>query len=280
MNINFAAIFVAKPNQTIDEKTISQLAHILGSTQIEILNKNNQAGRAVQILCEKKLHIPESFGLDVFFRPYPLQPIKLLVCDMESTIVENEFLDEIANYLGIGKKVEEITARAMNGELDFESALKERINLIKGLSQEEAQKILQTRLKYNQGASELIKGCKEAGIYCALVSGGFTMFTEFVANELGFNEHRANHLIFENGALQGVTSPILGKEAKLEYLNNQCQKMDIETTQAITMGDGANDLPMLHGAGLGVAYAAKPKVKAEIFSQINSGDLSSLLFAI
>lgn len=276
MTINFAAIFVAKPDKKIDENTTQQLAKLLGSTQIESLH----AGRAVRILCEQPVAIPAELGLDIFFRPYPLSPVKLLVCDMESTIVNNEFLDEIADYLGIGEKVAKITARAMNGELDFEAALKERINLIEGLSLAEAETILQTRLQYNTGAKELIRGCKEQGIHCALVSGGFTMFTKAVKEELGFDEHHANELLFTSNKLTGVGEPILGKEAKLEYLQKQVNLMRIDISQTITMGDGANDLPMLHAAGMGVAYVGKPKVKAEIFSQINSGDLSSLLLAL
>ena len=245
---------------------------MLGKAQTESLGLGKVIIRNV-----KKTIIPADIKTDIFFVPSGNKPFKLLVCDMESTIVDNEFLDEIADYLGIGEKVAGITARAMNGELNFEAALKERINLIAGLSLDEAKNILKTRLKYNPGAKEMVATCKAAGIYCALVSGGFTLFTQAVKEELGFDEHRANTLIFEQNKLIGVTEPILGKEAKLEYLEAQCQKLGISTSQAITMGDGANDLPMLHAAGLGIAYVAKPKVKAEIANRIDSGNLASLL---
>lgn len=280
MTINFAAIAVTKPDKKIDADITAQLAKILDAKQTEFSPEIIHDGRAVKLLCEEPRLIPAELGLDIFFRPYPQHSFKLLVCDMESTIVNNEFLDEIADYMGVGQRVAEITARAMNGELNFEEALKERISLIQGLSQAEAETILQTRLKYNTGARDLILGCKAQGIYCALISGGFTMFTKAVKEEIGFDEHRANELLFSNGKLFGVGNPILGKEAKLEYLQKQVQKMGIDISQTITMGDGANDLPMLHAAGMGVAYVGKPKVKAEIYSQINSGNLSNLLFAL
>ncbi len=268
MTIYFDAIVTNNDNP-------QKIAELLGSKQIETLGQG-----ATKIIGAKKNIIPADIKADIFFVPQNKKPFKLLVCDMESTIVDNEFLDEIADYLGIGNKVADITARAMNGELNFEAALKERIKLTAGLSYKEAQEILKTRLKYNEGAKEMVAKCKEAGLYCALVSGGFTMFTQAVKEELGFDEHRANTLVFENEKLTGVTEPILGKEAKLEYLQNQCTKMGIETSQAITMGDGANDLPMLHAAGLGIAYVAKPKVKAEIANRIDSGNLASLLLAL
>jgi phosphoserine phosphatase len=270
--MNFDAIVTGN----VEENTIKQIAQIVDSKQIETLGQ----GDAVKIIGAKKNILPADIKADIFFVPQNNKPFKLLICDMESTIVDNEFLDEIADYLGIGEKVADITARAMNGELNFEEALKERINLINGLSLIEAKTILRTRLKYNPGAKEMVRKCKEQGIYTALVSGGFTMFTEAVKEELGFDEHRANTLVFDNEKLTGVTEPILGKEAKLEYLQNQCTKMGIDAAQVIAMGDGANDLPMLHAAGLGVAYVAKPKVKAEIFSRIDSGNLASLLAAL
>ena len=266
--MNFDAILLNNDNP-------GKIAELLGSTQIENLGQG-----AVKIIGAKKNILPAEIKADIFFVPQNKKPFKLLVCDMESTIVDNEFLDEIADYLGIGSKVADITARAMNGELNFEAALKERIKLTEGLTLLEAKNILKTRLKYNPGAREMVAKCKEAGLYCALVSGGFTMFTEAVKEELGFDEHRANTLVFTNEKLTGVTEPILGKEAKLEYLEAQCAKMGIDLSQSITMGDGANDLPMLHAAGLGIAYVAKPKVKTEIANRIDSGNLASLLAAL
>lgn len=274
--MNFAAIIIAPPKKKLDQELIQQIAQLLESTQIEISNNRQTA----KIICAKKCDISTKFGVDILYVPISSQPFKLLVCDMESTIIKNEFLDEIADYLGLGKQVEEITKRAMNGELNFQESLFERINLVKGLTLQEAQNLIKTRLKYNEGAAELVKTCKKQGVYTMLVSGGFSLFTEFVVKELGFDEHHANQLIFEQGKLAKVAEPVLGKEAKLEITTQKCSALGIGLDRSITVGDGANDLPMLHAAGLGVGYYAKPKVRAEIANQINFGSLATILEAL
>ena len=278
ITINFAAMsfianIIAAPGKALKNETIQQIAQLLDSVQIEICGD----ARTAKIVCARKIAISAEYGVDILYTSKENAPFKLLVCDMESTIISNEFLDEIADYLGIGKQVEEITARAMNGELNFQESLFARIELVKGLTLADAQKLITERLKYNPGAKELVQGCKGQGVHTMLVSGGFTIFTQVVADALGFHEHFANNLIFENGKLVGVAPPILGKEAKLAITTNKCAELGISLEQAITMGDGANDLPMLHAAGLGVGYFAKPKVKAEIFSQINHGSLATIL---
>ncbi len=202
---------------------------------------------------------------------------KALVADMESTIIRNEMLDELAFLAEIGEQVAEITAKAMNGELDFYAAIRERVALLKGqpaLLLEEAAK----RIKLMPGAQALIATLKNHGVHCALVSGGFDYYTQPIAEQLGFDEQQANHMIIENDAIAGIAEPILGREAKLEALQRVARERGIKLGDCITVGDGANDLAMLGAAGMGVAYHAKPKVQAEARINIRHGDLTALLY--
>jgi len=203
--------------------------------------------------------------------------IKLLVCDMESTIIDNEFLDDIAEHLGIKEKVAEITARAMNNEIGFEESLQQRMALVLGLRYDDAMKLMREKLKYNAGARQLIEFCKANGIYTMLVSGGFTIFTSAVADELGFDEHHANELIFDNGVLTGARPPFLGRAEKLTITKKQADKMGILMSEVAAIGDGANDIDMLEAVGLGIAYRAKPALKERIKNQFNHADLSGLI---
>jgi phosphoserine phosphatase len=203
--------------------------------------------------------------------------IKLLVCDMESTIIDNEFLDDIAAHLGIGEKVAAITARAMNNEIGFEESLQQRMALVLGLRYDDAMALMHEKLKYNGGARALIEFCKANGIYTMLVSGGFTIFTEVVAEELGFDKYHANKLIFTNGILTGVETPFLGRAQKLEITQKQATKMGISLSEVAAIGDGGNDLDLLGAVGLPIAYHAKPAVKEAIKNQFNHTDLSGLI---
>ncbi len=250
------------------------LANVPNGSQIQII----EPGIAASVFYDKGKVKPGNY--DIIVQTVEGRKKKLLVCDMESTIIENEFLDEIAELGGFKTEVAKITERAMNGEIGFRQAIDERVQILKGMPESEIRALLQTRLAYNPGAKELIAACKKARVYTMLVSGGFTIFTDHVANELGFDEVHANHLAFEHGFLTGVTPPLLGKEAKLEIMTAQAKKMGINLSDCAAMGDGANDLPMLHGAGLGIAYMAKPKVRAEIKNQINHSDLMAMGYAI
>lgn len=205
---------------------------------------------------------------------------KLLVCDMESTIVANEFLDEIADLGGFKEQVADITERAMNGKLDFRDATHARIQLICGMKEAAIRDLLQSRLLYNPGARQLLDACKRAGVYTMLVSGGFSIFADHVAEELGFDEVHASRLCFDKGVLTGIEHPMIDKEAKLRIMKAQAGKMGISLVECAAAGDGANDLPMLHAAGLGIAYKAKPKVREEIKTQINASDLMAIAYAI
>ena len=204
---------------------------------------------------------------------------RLLIADMDSTMIRQECIDELADEAGVGAHVADITARAMNGELDFEGALRERVGLLKGLPEGVIAQVLRDRITLMPGGKALLATMKANGAYAALVSGGFTAFTKAVSAQLGFDENRANTLHIEAGRLAGtVAEPILGKEAKLQALQEISARLGITPDEAMAVGDGANDLPMLLAAGTGVALHAKPKVQAKCEVRVNHGDLTALLY--
>lgn len=204
---------------------------------------------------------------------------KLLIADMDSTIIEQECIDELADFAGKRAEISAITERAMRGELDFEAALKERVAMLKGLPESVLQETYEKRITLTPGAKTLIATMNAAGATTALISGGFTVFTDRVAKAAGFRSAQANTLEIENGALTGrVTEPILGRAAKQNALLRIAgeNKIDLEETMAV--GDGANDLAMLERAGLGVAFRAKPAVAELADARIEHGDLTALLY--
>jgi phosphoserine phosphatase len=187
-------------------------------------------------------------------------------------------LDELAEFLGLRDRVAAITARAMNGELDFAAALTERVGLLQGLPVSKLDEAA-TRIRYTPGGATLVATMQKHGAACALVSGGFTWFTGLVKRALGFDTQAANVLKHDGKTLAGaVEPPILGKEAKLAMLERLCAERSIPVDEALTVGDGANDLPMLKAAGLGVAFHAKPVVAAAVTARIDHGDLTALLY--
>ncbi|QBF29783.1 phosphoserine phosphatase SerB [Thalassococcus sp. S3] len=204
---------------------------------------------------------------------------RMLLADMDSTVIQQECIDELADEAGVGERVKDITARAMNGELDFEGALVERVRLLAGLDVQVIDKVLSERISHMPGGATLIATMKANGAYAALVSGGFTAFTSAVAAALGFDENRANTLLEKDGKLTGdVARPILGRAAKVEAMEDITARLGFSETDVIAVGDGANDLGMLHRAGTGVALHAKPSVAAECDIRINHGDLTALLY--
>ncbi len=203
---------------------------------------------------------------------------KLLIADMDSTIIGQECIDEIAEEVGKGRQVSEITEAAMRGGLDFRSALRARIRLIEGLNEAALAQVADKRLHLNPGARTLVQTMRANGAYCALVSGGFTFFTKIMAKRAGFNDHRGNELLFSNGLLTGVADPVLGREAKREALEHYRDVLNIKDTDTMAVGDGANDLDMLEAANLGVAFHAKPLVAEDARVSINNGDLTALLY--
>ena len=204
---------------------------------------------------------------------------QLLVADMDSTIINVECLDELADFAGLKAEISAITERAMRGELAFEGALRERVGMLKGLSVDALQKAYDERVRLNPGARTLVRTMAAHGARCSLVSGGFSFFTGRVADAAGFHSDRANTLITADGVLTGlVGDPILGKEAKLAALQEDAEVMGIPLSATLAVGDGANDLAMIEAAGLGVAYHAKPLVAARAPAKVEHGDLTALLY--
>ena len=221
----------------------------------------------------------QKLGVDLVVQPDEGRRKKMLLADMDSTMIQQECIDELADEAGVGERVKDITARAMNGELDFDGALRERVGLLAGLDADVIQTVLQTRISMMSGGATLLATMKSNSAYAALVSGGFTAFTESVAKHLGFDENRANTLIVKDGALTGeVGLPILGKQAKVDALEQITARLGLSDSDVMAVGDGANDLGMLHRAGTGVALHAKPSVAAECDVRINHGDLTALLY--
>lgn len=205
---------------------------------------------------------------------------RLLIADMDSTMIGQECIDELADEIGIKDHVAAITARAMNGEIAFEPALRERVALLKGLPIDTIAGVIERRITFATGGATLVATMRANGAHTALVSGGFTAFTRIVASRLGFDEDRANILDIADGKLAGtVGEPILGAEAKLDAMNAIAASFGFTAREAVAIGDGANDLPMILAAGLGVAVHAKPKVAAAAPHRIAHGDLTAILFA-
>lgn len=206
------------------------------------------------------------------------RPRRLFLADMDSTIVTVECIDELAAEAGVGPQVADITERAMQGALDFEGALRARVALLDGLDLAVAARVAETRVPLSAGARTLVRTMNRLGALTALVSGGFTLFTEGVAARVGFQRHRANVLEATSGALTGrVREPILGREAKREALEAFAAEIGVAPSEAIVVGDGANDLAMVRAAGLGVAYRAKPALAAEADARLAHSDLTALL---
>jgi phosphoserine phosphatase len=204
---------------------------------------------------------------------------RLLIADMDSTMIHQECIDELGVVAGVGDRIKKITARAMRGELDFDGALRERVALLKGLNTSVIAELLKERISFMEGGKTLLATMRANRAYAALVSGGFTAFTGPVAAALGFDENRANTLIASDDHLTGeVGMPILGQQAKLDALREITHRLHIAPSDALAVGDGANDLAMLSEAGMGVALHAKPHVQESSLIRINHGDLTALLF--
>ncbi len=221
----------------------------------------------------------QGLAIDINLVPTANRRKKVLLADMDSTMIQQECIDELGVVAGVGDHIKSVTARAMRGEIDFESALKERVALLQGLPEGVIQEVIAKRISYMPGGKPLVGTMKKHGAYAALVSGGFTAFTTHVAHALGFDENRANTLVVRDGQLTGeVAFPILGKEAKVESLQRICSAHGLLADDVLAVGDGANDIPMLQAAGMGVALHAKPKVQEQAQYVVNHGDLTALLY--
>jgi phosphoserine phosphatase len=218
--------------------------------------------------------------IDIVVQPIALRRKKLLLADMDSTMIGQECIDELADFAGLKAHVAKITERAMRGEIEFEPALRERVALLKSLPVSVIDEVLKTRIKPTPGGRELVMTMRAHGAYTCLISGGFTLFTSAVAAMLGFQENRANQLVVRDGQLSGeVVEPILGRAAKLAALIELRESFDLDDIDTLAVGDGANDLGMIQHAGLGVAYHAKPAVATAAAARIDHGDLTALLYA-
>ena len=279
----FIATLLTHPDRPVLERvTVESLRNAWGGGDAVWLDPGVAAEFPLGALPANRWEVWEALqGLrvDLILQPAQDRRKRLLLADMDSTMIEQECIDELADEAGVGAYVADITRRAMNGELDFEAALKERVGLLKGLSASVIEEVIRDRITLMSGGPTLLATMKANGAHCALVSGGFTAFTGKIAEVLGFHENRANILLIEDGRLTGeVAMPILGKEAKVAALKEISARLGITPAQALAVGDGANDLGMLGLAGTGVALHAKPVVAAQCEVRVNHGDLTALLY--
>jgi phosphoserine phosphatase len=279
----FTVTLLTNPETPVlDRVTVESLRNACGGGEARWLDPGVAAEFPVESLPENRWEVwnsHQALGIDLVVQPALGRKKRLLIADMDSTMIRQECIDELADEAGVGAHVADITARAMNGELDFEAALRERVALLKGLPEDVIAQVLRDRITLMPGGKTLLATMKANGAYAALVSGGFTAFTSAVAATLGFDEHRANTLQIADGKLTGtVAEPILGKEAKLQALNEITARLALTPSDALAAGDGANDLPMLLGAGTGVALHAKPRVQTKCDVRVNHGDLTALLY--
>ncbi|CTQ53011.1 Phosphoserine phosphatase [Roseibium album] len=217
--------------------------------------------------------------VDVFVQAEQGRRKQLLIADMDSTMIRQECIDELAAELGLKDRISEITERAMRGEIEFEPALRERVGLLAGLAVSSIDTVLSGRISLMPGGRTLVQTMKANGAYCALVSGGFTHFTKAVSDMIGFDENQANTLLEDHGKLTGrVGEPILGREAKRARLEYLVADKGLSFDNTLAVGDGANDLAMIERAGAGVAYRAKPAVAEAADFRVNHGDLTALLY--
>jgi phosphoserine phosphatase len=218
--------------------------------------------------------------IDVIVQPLARRSKRLLVADMDSTLIGQECVDELAAFAGVGGRVAAITERAMRGDVAFAPALRERVALLAGLPEAVIDDVLNKRITLNPGARTLARTMRASGAYVVIVSGGFRQFTRAIREAIGADEDRANTLVIERGKLTGkVIEPILGQDAKLGALTEIAGGMGVALDETLAVGDGANDLAMLQAAGLGVAYRAKPKVAAKAHARVDHADLTALLYA-
>jgi phosphoserine phosphatase len=218
--------------------------------------------------------------IDIVVQPRAARRKKLFLADMDSTVIGQECVDELADFAGRKAEVAAITERAMRGEIEFEPALRQRVALLKGLPVDLIGKVLRERITLTPGGRELVATMRAHGAWTCLISGGFTLFTSAVARMTGFQESRANELIIEDGKLTGeVVEPVLGRATKLATLVDLLESFDLDDIDTLAVGDGANDLDMLQHAGLGVAYHAKPAVATAAAARIDYSDLTALLYA-
>ena len=204
---------------------------------------------------------------------------KLLVTDMDSTVIDQECIDELGDVIGLGTQIREITAAVVNGDLSFSDALRERMALMRGTRRTVLESVYEKRITLKAGARTLVQTMRSHGAYCVLVSGGFSFFTSRIAERIGFHDHQGNEAVFKDGKLTGeVQEPILGRSAKLNALMKLCEEKGLAPCDVLAAGDGANDIKMIKAAGLGVAFHGSDSLKDEANASIDHGDLTALLY--
>jgi phosphoserine phosphatase len=281
----FVATLVPRPGERLDEKALKAAATILvPDTPADIVDDGAAANicfdsgdhRAMRDALVDVLH---AFATDAIVQPMAHRRKRLLISDMDSTVIAQECIDELADFAGVKTKVSDITERTMRGELAFEPALKERVALLKGLPLSAVDAVLAERISITPGAEILVRTMRANGAVTALVSGGFTLFTSPVAFRVGFAINRGNTLVTDGDTLDGsVREPILGQESKRRTLIELAAR-GIDLKDTLALGDGANDLAMIETAGLGVAWRAKPAVAAAADARLEFADLTALLYA-
>ena len=283
--MSYVLSIIADPARpTVDDALIAALREATGAGAQTVLCEGVACDLALDdALAPERLEEARRIGraakADVNVVPAQNRRKKLLIADMDSTIIRQECIDELAEFAGKREEISAVTEQAMRGELDFDAALKARVAMLEGLPENVLTETFETRIALSPGARALAQTMTAMGATTALVSGGFTFFTARVAEAAGFRHHQANTLLIENGRLAGaVAEPILGRAAKREALLRLVDERGLAPADSLAVGDGANDLAMLDEAGLGVAYRAKPAVAEAADARIDCGDLTGLLY--
>jgi len=282
------ATLISDPaHPALDDAAIALAAGVLATAQdVRVLDPGiavdipfTPGGADDKVAAERLRTALKDRQIDVVTQPLAGRRKRLFVADMDSTMIEQECIDELADYVGLKAHVAAITERAMRGEIAFEPALRERVALLKDLPVAVVEEVIAKRITLTPGGRTLLATLRANGAHTCLVSGGFTLFTSRIAAMIGFNEDRGNMLIVENGKLAGrVAEPVLGREAKRATLIELRERFGLSPRDTLAAGDGANDLAMIEAAGLGVAYHAKPKVAEAAHARIDHGDLTALLY--
>lgn len=283
--MEFVVTLVAPASQALEPERVAPLVAAVKAHHVERLGR-----RAADIMVHAddraKLcaDVAQQLGgapIDAIVQPLEGRTKRLLISDMDSTLIGQECIDELAGALGLKPQVAAITERAMRGEIDFATALRERVSLLEGTPESAIAECLRTVVTLNKGAQELVAACKRQGVRTVLVSGGFVQFAEPIAARLGMDAAFANTLHVEGGVLTGtVAEPILGAEAKRDTLARECHALGVSADAAVAVGDGANDLAMVDAAGLGVAYKAKPLLRNGADAAVDHTDLTAVAYAI
>jgi phosphoserine phosphatase len=284
---DYVVTLIARPENATDlEAAAKAVGAAVGVTQSDALSANEaidllfSSSDTVEALRGKVSAAVAGAPVDAVVQAADKRRKMLLIADMDSTIIGQECIDELADVVGLKRHIAAITERAMRGEMEFEPALRERVALLAGLPIETIDHVIASRITLTPGAKHLVWTMRANGAHTLLISGGFTLFAEKIAAMAGFNESRANELLLNGRKLAGtVKEPILGRSAKLAALEDAIIRLGIDAKETIAVGDGANDLAMLGRAGLGVAYHAKPIVAEAADARIDRADLSALLYA-